>query len=147
MNTEKLLNCERTKIEKLSRFQLSNKWKTIGGISALVIFLTMVGFKFIDNEPLWLKDVLRKLLLVSFLVIIISKDKIEDEMLKSLRSMAYSLAFIVGVIYALIQPVLDYLIHEVVYKPSSSNGFSYFELLLFMLLMQIMFFEILKRNR
>ncbi|MBO6879624.1 hypothetical protein [Winogradskyella sp.] len=58
MNAKKLMDCERTKIEKWSEFQLPNVWKLRGTIICLLIFGIMIALKAIDNEPLWLKDVL-----------------------------------------------------------------------------------------
>lgn len=147
MDTKKIIECERTKIEKWSEFQLPNRWKTIGVLLCLVTYLTMIGLKFTDSEPLWLKEVLRKLLLIGFLIVILSKEKIEDEMLGALRAKAFTLAFIIGVLYALAQPLIDNLVHNFIYEPNPDNDFSYFQLLSFMLLIQIMFFEVLKRNR
>ena len=57
------------------------------------------------------------------------------------------LAFIFGVGFTLFQPALEYLIHTYMFEASPNNTFSYFEILFFMLMMQILFFEILKRNR
>lgn len=147
MNAKKLMDCERTKIEKWSEFQLPNVWKLRGTIICLLIFGIMIALKFIDNEPLWLKDVLRKGLLVGLLIVTLSKEKIEDEMVTTLRFKAYTLAFIMAVLYSLIQPVADYVVHNFIYEASMNNGFSYFQVLSFMLIIQIMFFEILKRNR
>lgn len=147
MDTKKVIECERTKIERWSEFQLPNRWKTIGTLLCLVTFSTMIGLKFTDSEPLWLKEVLRKSLLVGFLIVILSKEKIEDEMLGALRAKAFTLAFVIGVLYALAQPLIDNLVHNLIYEPNPDNDFSYFQLLSFMLLIQIMFFEVLKRNR
>ena len=107
----------------------------------------MIALKFTDNEPLWFKDVLRKALLVGLLIVTLSKEKIEDEMVTTLRFKAYTLAFIMAVLYSLIQPMADYIVHNYIYEPSKGNDFSYFQVLSFMLLIQIMFFEVLKRNR
>ncbi len=147
MNTKKIIECERTKIEKWSRFQLSNRWKIIGAVLCLATFLTMIGLKFTEAEPLWLKDILRKALLVGLLIVILSKEKMEDEMIVSLRAKSFALAFIIGVFYALVQPVVDYIVHNFLFEASETNDFSYFQVLSFMLLIQMMFFEVLKRNR
>ena len=147
MNSKKIIECERSKIEKWSQFQLHNRYKSIGTLICLVTFLTMIGLKFTEAEPVWLKEVLRKLLLVGFLIVILSKEKIEDEMLSDLRAKAFTLAFVFGVVYALVQPVVDSVVHNLIYEPNPDNNFSYFQLLSFMLLIQIMFFEVLKRNR
>lgn len=147
MNSRSLAGCERTKIEKWSRFQLSNSWKKVG--IALAIGLVLIGMviKFTGIELDWFKEILRRGILVGLLIIILSKEKEEDEMVGSLRSKAYGLAFIFGVGFALVQPLLEFVLHNYVFEASASNGFSYFEILFYMLIMQIMCFEILKRNR
>ncbi len=142
-----MMDCERTKIERWSRFQLSNSWKRVGIVLSLITFLTLMTMKFFEVEPSWINGVLKRVLIVGFLIISISKEKDEDEMIASLRSMSYTLAFIFGVLYALVQPAVDYVIHNYVYEASGNNTFSYFQILWFMLLVQIMFFEVLKRNR
>lgn len=147
MNLSNAKKCERTRIEKWSRFQLAPKWKTAGVIISVTAFLMLFGLKFIDDRPVWTSDVLKRILIVGFLIISISKDKEEDEMITSLRAKSYTLAFIFGVLYALIQPAIDAFIHHYVFEASGNNTFSYFQILWFMLLIQIMFFEVLKRNR
>ncbi|PVW15160.1 hypothetical protein [Marixanthomonas spongiae] len=147
MDSKKIIECERTKIERWSRFQLPNHWKKIGIVLCLALFITGIVLKFTDFEVGWLKGVLRRGILVGLLIISISKDKNEDEMIVSLRSKAYTLAFIFGVAFTCVQPLLEYLIHSFIFEPSPNNTFSYFEVLSFMLMMHIVFFEILKRNR
>ncbi len=147
MNLNDIQKCERTKIEKWSRFQLSHKWKTVGIMISLSVFAMLLGLKLMDDRPQWTSEVLKRLLIVGFLIISISKDKEEDEMIASLRAKSYTLAFIFGVLYTLIQPVVDYLVHQYVFSASENNTFSYFQVLWFMLLIQIMFFEVLKRQR
>ncbi len=147
MDSKKIMDCERTKIEKWSRFQLPNRWKTIGVLLCIALFVTAIVLKFTEFEVGWFKGVLRRGILIGLLIISISKDKNEDEMIVSLRSKAYTLAFIFGVVFTLVQPLLEYLIHNFVFEANPNNTFSYFEVLSFMLMMHIVFFEVLKRNR
>tara|TARA_R110002020_G_scaffold282493_1_gene498185 strand:+ start:704 stop:1147 length:444 start_codon:yes stop_codon:yes gene_type:complete len=147
MDSKKIMDCERTKIEKWSQFQLPNRWKTIGVLLCIALFVTAIVLKFTEFEVGWFKGVLRRGILIGLLIISISKDKNEDEMIVSLRSKAYTLAFIFGVVFTLVQPLLEYLIHNFVFEASPNNTFSYFEVLSFMLMMHIVFFEVLKRNR
>ncbi len=147
MSNKSFMECERTKLERWSQFQLANNWKTIGATICLLTLLTLIGIKFIDTEPSWLRDVLKRVLLVGLLIVVLSKEKVEDEMLQSLRAKAFTLAFIFGVLYSLVQPLADYVVHNYIYEASKENTFSYFQVLSFMLLVQIMFFEVLKRNR
>ncbi|MEY8847696.1 hypothetical protein AB9K26_02715 [Psychroserpens sp. XS_ASV72] len=147
MNTNKIMDCERSKIERWSRFQLSNSWKTIGVLISVLCFVTLMVMKISGVEPSWINDVLKRALIVGFLIISLSKEKDEDEMIASLRAKSYALAFIFGVLYSLVQPAVDYVVHNYIYEASENNTFSYFQVLWFMLLVQIMFFEVLKRNR
>ena len=122
MDSKKIMDCERTKIEKWSRFQLPNRWKTIGVLLCIALFVTAIVLKFTEFEVGWFKGVLRRGILIGLLIISISKDKNEDEMIVSLRSKAYTLAFIFGVVFTLVQPLLEYLIHNFVFD-STQNSF------------------------
>ncbi len=147
MNKNGMLACEIAKLEKWSRFQLPHHWKKKGFIMAILVFLFLIVMKFIQNEPSWINELLKRALLLSFLVVSLSKENVDDERIWSLRSKSYALAFVFGVLYALIQPAVDYLVHYYVYEASTINTFSYFQVLSFMLGIQIAFFETLKRNR
>ena len=135
---------ERSHLEKMNKFLLSNKFKKIGYYITFGFFALMI-FKIFVEEPLWVKPLLRKGLLFGMLLISISKDKIEDEFIESLRSQSYRLAFILGVVYSLIQPVINYIVGSVIDSNETFNDFSYFEVLFFMLLVQLMMFWQLKR--
>ncbi|MGB3608174.1 MAG: hypothetical protein WA775_01530 [Psychroserpens sp.] len=147
MNLKNTHNCELTKLERWSKFQLPYKWKSLGITVTVLSFLILLCAKLFDDKLIWLEDILKRILIIGLLVISISKDKYEDEMIASLRAKSYTLAFIFGVLYALIQPVIDDLIHTYVLESNRTNMFSYFQLLWYMLFVQIMFFEISKRNR
>ncbi|WP_243471496.1 hypothetical protein [Winogradskyella sp. MH6] len=147
MSKNSLMQCERSKIEKWSQFQLDNHWKIKGILFCIVIFIAMITLKFSDVNNEWVKFGLRKGLLVGLLVIALSKEKTEDEMIVSLRAKSFRLAFVLAVLYALIQPIVDVLVFNLLGKPTSFGSFSYFQVLSFMLIIQIMFFEVLKRNR
>ncbi|WP_138434255.1 hypothetical protein [Winogradskyella algicola] len=147
MNAKKIIKCERSKIEKWSQFQLNNHWKIKGIIFCFIIFVATIVLKFNEVNTEWVRFGFRKALLVGLLVIALSKEKTEDEMIVSLRAKSFRLAFILAVLYALIQPIVDVLVFNLLGKPISSSSFSYFQVLSFMLIIQIMFFEVLKRNR
>ena len=76
MDSKKIMDCERTKIEKWSRFQLPNRWKTIGVLLCIALFVTAIVLKFTEFEVGWFKGVLRRGILIGLLIISISKDKI-----------------------------------------------------------------------
>ncbi len=147
MNSKKIVDYERSKIERWSQFQLKHQWKVRGVVISLAVILTLIALKFIATDYQWLKFGLKKALLLGLLMVSLSQEKMEDEMIVSLRSKSYTLAFVFAVLYALVQPIVNI----VVFKLFSSNhidaGFSYFQVLSFMLIIQISFFEVLKRYR
>ena len=105
------------------------------------------GFFHVSDTE-WFKLLFQKTLLVGMLIMSISKDKIEDEMTIQLRAQSYMYAFVLGVIYALIMPYVEFGVSNVV----NNGGEAYkdlgdFQVLLFMLMIQLMFYHNLKRYR
>jgi len=141
----KVCNYEERQLEKLRKFQLPNQYKKIGIFFTLLLILVAVLFKFIDGELIWMKDLIKPLLLLSLLIISISKEVEEDEMIAQLRAQSYSLAFIVGVLYAFIQPYVNYGIAYLIKPEKATLDMSHFQVLFFMLLVQIMYFYKLKK--
>lgn len=144
MSKESLCERERSHIEKMNKFQLPNGFKKIGYYIAFVAFGLMIAKKFFE-EPEWVKPALRWMLLIGMLVISLAKDKIEDEFIDSLRSQSYRLAFIMAVVYSLVQPFINYGVGILFDANEKLEGFSYFQVLFFMLLVQLLFFFQLKR--
>ena len=149
MNTEKRIDCERKRLLKISNFRLPHHFMTVGLAVALLSVLMMFIRAFVLNGELeWLKLLLQKTLLIGMLIMSLSKDKIEDEMTMGLKSQSYAIAFIVGAIYSLVMPYVEYGVSNVVH----SGGEVYkdlgdFQVLLFMLMIQLMFYHTLKRYR
>lgn len=148
MNKSKILNSERSRIEKMIKFQLPNKYITIGIGVFLATFLSFIVLKIMGSNSESTKLILRSIMLVSLLVISVSKDKEEDEMVKLIRVQSYALAFVIGVLYAVVQPVINYLVSlgmstdKIIY-----SNLGDFQVLIFMLMIQLNFFYFLKRMR
>lgn len=147
MNTAKIIDCDRKGFYKLLNFRLSHRFMNIG-IAIVLLSITMMFVRAfaMEGEIVWLKQLLQKTLLVGMLIMSLSKDKIEDEMTISLRAQSYAIAFIVGVIYALVMPYVEFGVSNIVH----SGGEAYkdlgdFQVLLFMLMIQLMFYHTLKR--
>ena len=137
---------EQSRMEKIYQFQLPHRFKKIGWIIAITAFVFMFIRKFTDIDTFWVKEVLRYIFLVSFLMVSISKEKLEDEYIDSLRSKSYRIAFVLTVLYALVQPYVNYMVDFILDKtPNNTNEFSYFQLLCFMLIVQITVFMQLKK--
>ena len=140
-----ICKAERDKLQRWGKFQLPNGYKKIGWSIIIVTFLLMIAKKFVD-EPTWVKPVLRNVMLLGFLIVSISKEKIEDELMTSLRATSYRLALIIGVLYALVQPYVTYAIESLIDSKNAELDNGYFQVLLYILLVQILFFNALKRS-
>ncbi len=149
MNTESYMKCERKHLEKITNFRLPNKFRAIGmAIAAIAIIAMFVRAFLMEGDTEWLKQLAKQGLLVGMLIISISKDKEEDELTIKLRMQSYALAFVVGVAYALIMPYVEFGVSNVVHSGSEAyKDLGDFQVLSFMLLVQLMAFHTLKRYR
>ena len=135
---------ERRNLEKMNKFQLGSQFKKLGLIIAIGAFILMIGRRYVENSE-WMRPILHGLLLIGLLVISLSKEKLEDEFIDSLRSQSYRLAFILVIVYSLVQPIINYGVAVLFNQDDKLSGFSYFQVLFFMLIIQLMFFWQLKR--
>ncbi|MBT8394750.1 MAG: hypothetical protein KJN66_07850 [Bacteroidia bacterium] len=148
MNLKDVADCERKQLNKFQTYRLPKYFKYIGIILSIISFLAIMSRLFIGDQSEPVRDLAKKGFLVGLLLISISKDKEEDELTLKLRSQSYSIAFIVGVIYALVMPYVDYGVSNVL-KPEGETlkNLGDFQILIFMLMIQLMFYYILKRAR
>ncbi len=137
-------DAERERIHKWANFQLPNTFKKIGLWAAICIVLLMIAKKFID-APDWVKPVLSNTLIISLLIVSLAREKVEDELIVSLRSLSYRWAFVTGVVYAVLQPYINYAVDFVLGKDQPELDTGYFPVLVFMLLVQLATFHQLKR--
>ena len=128
----------------MNKFQLSSRFKKIGLFIAVGTFVLMIVRKFIDNSE-WIRPILQGILLVGLLLISLAKDKEEDEFIDSLRSQSYRLAFLLAIVYSLFQPLINYGVALLMNENDELKSFNYFQVLFFMLVVQLMFFWQLKR--
>ncbi|MDX1471765.1 MAG: hypothetical protein R3213_09740 [Flavobacteriaceae bacterium] len=149
MKFEKIIEAERKEIDRYDKIYLPHRFKMIGIGILLLGLVTLISFKFIEGEPFLLRDFIKKLIIVGLLVYAISKDKVEDEYTVQLRGKAFSIAFIFGVTYALVQPYITYGMAALLGKEDKLDLLELgdFQLIFFMLLVQIGFYWLLKRTR
>ena len=149
MNVEKIKSCELNRLNKIINFRLSHRFMTVGiGIALLSIVIMFVRAFAMEGETQWLKLLLQKTLLIGMLIMSLSRDKIEDEMTISLRAQSYAIAFVVGVIYALVMPYVEFGVSNVVHSGGEAfKDLGDFQVLLFMLMIQLMFYHNLKHWR
>jgi Na+-transporting methylmalonyl-CoA/oxaloacetate decarboxylase beta subunit len=94
-------------------------------IIAIGAFIIMISLKYVE-EPIWVKPVLHGVLLIGLLRISLSKEKIEDELIDSLRSQSYRLAFILAIVYSLVQPLVNYGVGTLLNQDDELQDFSCF---------------------
>lgn len=144
MSKQTICEKERSHLEKMNKFQLGNKFKKIGYIIALGTFVLMIIRKYIDNSE-EIRPILHGVLLIGLLLVSLSKDKLEDEFLDSLRSQSYRIAFILVIIYSLLQPVINYVVGLAFNQNEEIKAFGFFQILFFMLIVQLTVFWQLKK--
>lgn len=145
MTTNSFLDSERKSLEKLKKLQLPNYFKKVGYILFILSFIVLLTNQFIIEE-LIVTLIAKYGMLIGMLIYSVSKEKIEDELIVKLRSQSYTFAFIIGVIYTLIQPVVNYLFDFIIddNKPNFEN-YGDFNILWFLLSIQLFYFEFQKR--
>jgi hypothetical protein len=145
MNIQKILKCERERI--LNMGQLPANYKSIGIILSILLFVVFFLIRAFTEGDTLASDITSKLLLLSLLMISLSKEDQEDERIQSLRARSYSLAFIFGVIYAIFQPYINLGVAAII-RPEKAvfEELPLFVILWFMLVVQIALFHLLKRT-
>ncbi|WP_152487230.1 hypothetical protein [Winogradskyella psychrotolerans] len=121
----------------------------IGLAIALLSIVGMFVRAFVmEDDTEWMKLLLQKILLIGMLVMSLSKDKVEDEMTIALRAQSYAIAFVIGVVYALVMPYVEFGVSNMVNSGGENfKNLGDFQMLLFMLMIQLMFYHNLKRYR
>lgn len=141
------MECERNRFNKLIKFRLSHRFLKIGGVIVILSLISMFARAFVfESDYQWVKIISKQGLILGMLIMSISKDKVEDERLIAFRSQSYAVAFIMGVVYTLILPYVEFGISNLVH----SGGEVYkdlgdFQILIFMLMIQLLFYHNLKR--
>lgn len=147
MTLKDIWEWDKRNFERLKRFQLPHRFQQIGLLLFMVAFLALIGFRVFDSDATLIKTILKYILLIGLLLISISKEKIEDERIIHLRQQSYQVAFVVGVLYAiLILPVINYIVDVILQKDAFGFEVSSWEVLFIMLLMQWFFFRMMLKK-
>jgi putative Mn2+ efflux pump MntP len=144
MSKESICERERSQLEKMNKFQLPHSFKKVGYITAIGTFIAMIARKYFEDSD-WIRPILHGILLIGLLLISVSKEKLEDEFIDSLRSQSYRLAFIMAIVYSLAQPLVNFGVAFLFNQNEEMKSFDYFQVLFFMLIVQLLFFWKLKR--
>jgi hypothetical protein len=146
MDIKSIMECDRRRTEKLLKLKLPNYYKKIGWGGFIISMIILIGTKFIDPDPEMLKEVLKKTSLVFLLMVVLSKEKIEDEFVGQIRAQSFSFAFLAGVFMTLFLPFFSWIILKL-FKPDQAilENLGDFQILWVMLLLYLLFFNVSKK--
>lgn len=149
MTVKDIIECEKRSFHNQMKELklLPHTYLKIGIFLSIATFAAMV-FLGIMGDYAITKLVVKNVMLVSLLMVAISRDKEEDEMTLKLRSQAFVLAFIWGVLYAAAQPFIN-MIAGFFIGPEKEGWtqMSVNQVLFFMLMIQLAFYHVSKRLR
>lgn len=139
---ESFLECERKSLNKLKNFQLPNQTKKIGWVIFCLAFIAL----FLTTKDTNLKLIAKYSILIGLLLVSISKEKIEDELVKNLRMHSFTFAFIFAVFIAITNPLASYLSNFVLTEQQEVfSGIGDWMILWLLLSVQVFYFEYLKK--
>lgn len=147
MSKESFCEAEGTRFEKFKNFGLPHSYKKIGIAVIVLTLLTIIIGKIVDFNSPELKFAMKRIILVGLLIIVLAREKIEDERILIMRGQAFSMAFISGVVYTLIQPLINYIASSLVEDNKDPlTDLGDFQILWFLLTMYLVFFYMMKKK-
>ena len=149
MNLNAILKWEANYMKKLRNLKLlPNRVKGVAVIMVIITFFALIAGKFLFADYHTVRLLITNLLLVSLLLVSISRDKIEDELTLVLRLQSYAFAFIAGVVYTMVQPFANLLVESIISTETATfSELDVKQVLFFMLLLQLFYFTFTKRMR
>lgn len=148
MNKKSFVECERSRIQKVLDYRLPNIFKWVGAFLLVGAFILFFLRTQLPEQAEMLRNIGRKVFIVGLLCISLARDKEEDEMTIALKAQSYAIAFILGVIYALVMPYVEYGVSNIVHSVGEAyKELGDFQLLSFMFLVQLGFYYTLKLSR
>lgn len=147
MNLKSMSDCEQKKLAKLINYKLPNHYKKIGWTGFALSIVVLLSTKLFDGDFTVLVEILKRLMLVFLMVVVISKEKVEDEMIKTIRAQSFSIAFIAGIVYTLVQPIVNFIVGSILDKEMSLfKELGDFQVLWFLLIIYLVVFNKLKKR-
>jgi len=136
------------KINKITGFQLPNKFKIVGLVVFIVsMILSILLDIYLENDKY--QDLFKRIAIstavIGLLVISISKEKIEDELILKLRMQSYNYAVIGAVIVYLTMPFINLAIVASFSSIPKMDGSKDVSVLAALLTFQILAFRRLKK--
>ncbi len=147
MDQRKIHTSEEKSLARLQNIQLPSSFKKVGVGIVIASLVGLILKKTAGMEAEMIAHLLKSGLIVGLLIISIAKDKEEDEMIVKLRAQSYTAAFIATVIYTLITPYINIGVDALVsFQEKKEYSMASFQILFYMLGLQIMFFHLFKRK-
>lgn len=136
------------KIEKYTSFQLPNRFKIVGLVLFILSFISVPIISiYLENDKY--QDLFERIALtgsvLGLLIISISKEKIEDELIAKIRMQSYNYAVIGTILFYLIIPFINYILFFSLSSGHKIEGSKDVAVLAVLLFMQIITFRKLKR--
>lgn len=145
MNVQQNLAKEMNK--ELNLVQLPATFKRPALVLSFLLFAAFFMVRWMTEGTSIASEISSKLLLISLLVVSISKEYQEDERIQSIRAHSYSLAFVFGVLYAIVQPYINFGVEAILHPEGAIyEELPLFVILWFMLVVQIAYFHMLKKT-
>lgn len=143
-------NDEHSKLSKIINLRFHHSYKKFGLISAVLLFVFLLGYKFYGANDLLLKDICRTVILLFLLIASLSKDVIEDEYIKHIRSQSYAIAFICTLAYSVGIPLIALILDLLITKITGDGSVQFyevsaFEVMFILVCFQLLFFETMKQ--
>ncbi|MGB3180875.1 MAG: hypothetical protein WBB45_05765 [Cyclobacteriaceae bacterium] len=142
----KTLECEGRRLRSFGL--LPHKFKTAGFVlGAASVLVLVVLFATSAGSTFW-KMFCQNLLLISMLLVSITREKDEDEYNLSLRARSYMMAFVAVVLYTVVQPYINYGVANLLESDNVAfESFGSFVVIWFMLFVQLGFYYLLRATR
>lgn len=136
---------KKSKTQMYSFVLIPHIFQKIGYLGAIIFFIVEKLLYHIWTEQQILYNISYSLMLIFMLMIVISKEKIEDEMTIQIRAYSYSSAFFVGILSGILIPIVKVIFASQavqLHQLTSASG-----LLVVLMLQQILMFRGLKRKQ
>ena len=137
------------KIDKFTGYQLPNKFKIVGLVVVIVSILSIVTSLKIYILDVKYHELFERIALsvsvIGLLIISISREKIEDELIGKIRMQSYNYAVIVTVLIYLILPFIHFTIVSIFSSMPKIEGSKDVSVLGVLLMSQIFTFRKLKK--
>jgi uncharacterized membrane protein len=147
MGLQAVKECEQKNMDKLINFKLPYYWKKIGWGLFIFCLVAVLTLKFVEGSSEFLKNALKRGLLASLFIVVLSREIIEDERIQQIRARAFSFTFLITAIYILFQPIANLIVDSILGQETPVfDNLGDFVILWLMLVVYLVFYTMLKKK-